>query len=268
MNRAGSFFGSSLGKKYLMAGTGLVLIAFVTGHLAGNLQIFAAPDHLNGYAAYLHSLGPTLWVVRVFLLACVLVHLVVAAQLTIENHQARPVKYDVRHTIQATLASRTMRWTGVVVLAFVCYHLAQFTIGWAGPDEFKESLASYTMAADYRLFGFPVVAAGQPVADVYSMVFLGFSHWVVAVFYIIAVGLLSLHLAHGADSMFQTIGWRNERWGAALRRLVAACCLLYFLGNLAIPGAIVTGLAKPAPGTTAARAAGARGRVAPHLVAR
>jgi len=90
----------------------------------------------------------------------------------------------------------------------------------------------------------------------------------VAVFYIIAVGLLSLHLAHGADSMFQTIGWRNERWGAALRRLVAACCLLYFLGNLAIPGAIVTGLAKPAPGTTAARAAGARGRVAPHLVAR
>ena len=268
MNLVGHFFRSSLGKKYLMAFTGLVLIGFVTGHLVGNLQIFGAPDHINGYAAFLHHLGPTLWAVRIFLLACVLVHIIVATQLTLENHLARPEKYGVRHTIQATLSSRTMRWTGVVVAAFVLYHLAQFTVGWADPGDFKESLANYPMAADFRLFGFPVVAAGQPVDDVYSMVFLGFSHPVVAGFYILAVGLLSVHLAHGADSMFQSLGWRSEKWAGALRKLVAVYCILYFLGNLAIPGAIMTGLAKPAPGTTAARVAAARSGAAPHLVAR
>ncbi len=253
MNLVGHFFRSSLGKKYVMAVTGVVLIAFVTGHLAGNLQIFSPPDHLNGYAHFLQSLGPTLWVVRAVLLVCVVLHIAIATQLTLENHQARPEKYDFKHTIQATLASRTMRWTGVVVAAFVLYHLAQFTVGWAQAGEFKTRLPAYTMAADFHLFGFPVVAAGRPVADVYSMVFLGFSHWVVALFYIVAVGLLSVHLAHGADSMFQSLGWRSEKWAGALRKVVIVTCVLYFAGNLAIPGAILAGLAKPAPGTTAAR---------------
>lgn len=268
MNPVGHLFRSSLGKKYLMAMTGVVLIAFVTGHLVGNLQIFSPPDHINGYAHFLQSLGPTLWAIRIFLLVCVILHIVIATQLTLENHRARPAKYDFRHTIQATLASRTMRWTGVVVAAFVLYHLAQFTVGWADPVDFKESLARYTMAADFRLFGFPVVAAGQPVDDVYSMVFLGFSHPVVSLFYILAVGLLSLHLAHGADSMFQSLGWRSEQWAGALRKVVVLYCVLYFLGNLAIPGAIVTGLAKPAPGTAAALVLAARNPAAPHLVAR
>ncbi len=254
MNLVGHFFRSSLGKKYVMAVTGVVLIAFVTGHLVGNLQVFSPPDHLNGYAHFLQSLGPALWAVRLVLLVSVVLHLVVATQLTLENHRARPEKYDVRHTIQATLASRTMRWTGVVVAAFVLYHLAQFTAGWAQAGEFKGRLPDYTMAADFHLLGFPVVAAGRPVADVYSMVFLGFAHPLVSLFYIVAVGLLSVHLAHGADSMFQSLGWRSERWGGALRKVVVLYCLLYFLGNLAIPGAILTGLAKPAPGTTAARA--------------
>ena len=113
------------------------------------------------------------------------------------------------------------------------------------------------MTADYHLLGFPVVAKGQEVADVYSMVFRGFSHPAVAVFYIIAVGLLSFHLAHGADSMFQSLGWRSEKWAGGLKKIVVLYCVLYFLGNLAIPGAILTGLAKPAAGTYAAQIAAA-----------
>jgi succinate dehydrogenase cytochrome b subunit len=253
MNLLGSLFCSSLGKKVLMAVTGAVLIGFVTGHLIGNLQIFSPPDKLNGYAHFLQSLGPALWAVRLVLLACVLLHVWAAVQLTLENHLARPEKYEIRHTIQATLSSRTMRWTGAVVLAFVCYHLAQFTVGWAHAAEFKSRLPEYTMAGDFHLLGFPVVAQGQAVRDVYSMVFLGFSHPLVSLFYILAVGLLSLHLAHGAESMFQSLGWRSERWAGLLKKVVVLCCLLYFLGNLAIPGAILTGAVKPAAGTYAAQ---------------
>jgi succinate dehydrogenase / fumarate reductase cytochrome b subunit len=253
MNLLGSLFGSSLGKKYLMAVTGAVLIVFVTGHLVGNLQIFAPPDRINGYAHFLQSLGPALWAVRGTLLACVLLHLWAALQLTLENHRARPEKYEVRNTIQAALSSRTMRWTGVVVLAFVLYHLAQFTVGWAQSDEFKSRLPAYTMAGDFHVLGFPVVTKGQEVRDVYSMMFLGFSHPLVSLFYIVAVGLLSFHLAHGADSMFQSLGWRTERWAGWLQKLVALYCLLYFLGSLAIPGAILTGAVKPAASTYAAQ---------------
>lgn len=236
-----------------MAVTGAVLMVFITGHLVGNLQIFASPDKINGYAHFLQSLGPALWAARLALLACVLIHIWAAVQLTLENYLARPEKYEFNHTIRATLSSRTMRWTGAVVLAFVLYHLAQFTVGWAQPDNFKGRLPEYTMTADFHLLGFPVVAKGQAVADVYSMVFLGFSHPVVSLFYILAVGLLSFHLVHGADSMFQTLGWKTERWAGLLRKVVVLYCLLYFLGNLAIPGAILTDAVRPATGTYAAQ---------------
>ena len=235
-----------------MAVTGAVLIAFVTGHLVGNLQIFAAPEKINGYAHFLQSLGPALWAVRLVLLVCVFTHITIAVQLTLEDYRARPESYEVRHTIQATLSSRTMRWTGVVVLAFLLYHLAQFTVSWAHADEFKSAHA-YAMTADFHLLGFPVVTRGQEVADVYSMVFLGFSHPAVSLFYILAVGLLSFHLAHGADSMFQTLGWRSEKWAGGLKKVVVLYCVLDVLGNLAIPGASLTGVAKPAAGTYAAR---------------
>jgi succinate dehydrogenase / fumarate reductase, cytochrome b subunit len=253
MNPVGSLFRASIGKKFLMAVTGGVLIAFVTGHLVGNLQIFGSPDRINGYAHFLQSLGPTLWVVRGVLLACVIIHIWIAVLLTLENYRARPDKYDINHTIQATLASRTMRWTGVVVLAFILYHLAQFTVGWAQTDSFKSRLPEYTMTADYHLLGFPVIARNQPVADVYSMVFLGFANPFVSLFYILAVGLLSFHLSHGVDSIFQTLGWRSGRWAGLLRKVVVLYCVLYFLGSLAIPGAILTGAVKPAPGTYAAQ---------------
>ena len=244
-------FTSSVGKKFIMAVTGAALIAFVTGHLVGNLQIFASPDKINGYAHFLQSLGPVLWIERLVLLGCAILHVGIAVQLTIENQQARPEKYDFNHTIRATLSSRTMRWTGAVVAAFIAYHLAQFTVGWADAKDFKAALPEYVMQSDFHLLGIPVVAKDLPVHDVYSMVFLGFSHAVVSLFYIIAVGLLSFHLAHGAESMFQTLGWKSGLWAALLKKVVILYCVLYFLGNLAIPGAILTGMVKPAAGTVA-----------------
>lgn len=254
MNLVGLIFGSSIGRKILMAATGLVLVAFVTGHLVGNLQIFAHPDKINGYAHFLQSLGPALWGIRLFLLACVAIHVWAAVALVLENRAARgPEAYGVSKWLNAILASRYMKHTGVVVLAFLVYHLAHFTVGTAQAGTFKTALPGYAMQGDFHLLGVPLVARGQTVPDVYSMVFLGFAHPVVSLFYIIAVALLSLHLLHGVDSMFQTFGLRNHRWSAALRRLVALYCLAYFLGNLAIPGAILAGVAKPAPGTTAAR---------------
>jgi succinate dehydrogenase / fumarate reductase cytochrome b subunit len=252
MNLIGDLLRASIGKKFVMTVTGVVLVVFITGHLIGNLQIFGSPDQINGYAHFLQSLGPTLWAVRLVLLACVVLHIWLAVVLTLENLRARPEKYDFNHTIQATLSSRTMRWTGGIVLAFILYHLAQFTVGWAQAGEFKTRLPEYAMAGDFRLLGFPIVAAGARVHDVYSMIFLGFSHPVVSLFYIIAVGLLSFHLVHGAESIFQTLGWKSGQWAGALKKIVVLCCVLYFLGNLAIPSAILTGFAQPAPGTYAA----------------
>lgn len=236
-----------------MAITGLVLVGFVTGHLVGNLQIFAHPDKINGYAHFLQSLGPALWGIRLFLLACVGIHVWAAVALALENKAARgPEAYGVNKWLQAIFASRYMKHTGLVVLAFIIYHLAHFTVGAAQAENFKTALPEYAMGSEFHILGFPVVAAGLSVHDVYSMVYLGFASPVVSIFYIIAVGLLSLHLLHGVDSMFQTFGLRNHRWAPGLRRVVALFCLAYFLGNLAIPGAILTGVAKPAAGTTAA----------------
>lgn len=247
MNLAGSLFRSSLGRKILMAVTGIVLIAFVVVHLVGNLQVFGSPDLINGYAHFLHQLGPTLWVGRILLLVCVAIHIWAATMLTLENRQARggAVRYAVKHTIRATLASRTMRWTGYIVLAFVFYHLAHFTWGKAQSDTFKDALAHYNMGTDYHMFGYPAVMANTDVLDVHSMVILGFRNTLVSAFYILAVGLLSYHLLHGFDSMFQTLGLRSGRWGGALRKIAIVFCAAYFLGNLAIPGAVLLGKLQP-----------------------
>jgi succinate dehydrogenase (or fumarate reductase) cytochrome b subunit, b558 family len=240
-----NLFRSTIGRKFLMAVTGLILIGFVIGHLVGNLQVFSEPDKINGYAHFLQSLGPLLWVARIGLLVAVAIHVWAATVLTLENHAARDVAYNVKHTIRATLASRTMRWTGYVVLAFIAYHLAHFTIGAAQADTFKTALPEYTMQSEYHIAGFPVVAAGTEVHDVHTMVVRGFQNVAVSIFYIIAVGLLSFHLVHGTDSMFQTFGWRSSRWSPALRKVCVAFALLYFLGNLAIPGAVLIGKLQP-----------------------
>jgi succinate dehydrogenase / fumarate reductase, cytochrome b subunit len=252
MNLVGSFFGSSIGRKILMAVTGLVLIAFVVGHLVGNLQIFQDPDHINGYAHFLRDLGWLLWAARIGLIVAVAVHIWAATVLTLENNKARGGAYGFKHTIQATLASRTMRWTGYIVLIFVLYHLAHFTWGAAQTTTFKDNLPAYTMQHEYRVAGFPVVATGTKVPDVHTMMILGFQHPLVSVFYIVAVGLLSFHLLHGIDSMFQTLGLRTSKWSGALRTIAVVFCLAYFAGNLAIPAAVLAGKLQPRSASVAA----------------
>lgn len=253
MSLIGNLFCSSIGRKFIMAITGLVLVGFVAGHLLGNLQIFGAPDQINGYAHFLQSLGPVLWLVRLVLLVCVGLHIWAAVALTLESKVARgPNAYGVHKWLRATVASRTMRLSGLVVLAFIIYHIAHFTLGYAGAEHFKDNLPEVVLQHDVREFGFPLASAGTEVHDVYSMIFLGFASPVVSLFYIIAVGLLSLHLLHGIDSLFQTLGLRNGTWSGCLRKFAVLFSLAYFLGNLAIPGAILTGIAKPAEGTTAA----------------
>ena len=253
MNLFRTLFSSSIGRKFLTAATGLVLVGFVTGHLVGNLQIFGHPDQINGYAHFLKGLGPALWGIRLFLLFCVVIHVWAAVVLTMESRTARgPSAYGVKKWLRASVASRYMRMSGFVVLAFLIYHLAHFTVGIAGADTFKANLDEVTLQHDVREFGIPLATAGTEVHDVYSMVFLGFANPLVSLFYIIAVGLLSLHLWHGTESLFQTFGWRNGKWETGLRRVVAFYCILYFLCNLAIPGAIFSGLVDPAAGTAAA----------------
>lgn len=231
-----------------MAVTGVILVGFAIGHLVGNLQIFEHPDKINGYAQFLHQTGGLIWVVRLVLLASVVIHVWSATVLTLENKRARGGEgYGAgQHWIRASLASRYIRWTGYVVLAFIVYHLAHFTFGVTNPADFKGEHA-YVMHHAYSVAGFPVVAAGAEVDNVYLMVYRGFESAPVAIFYIIAVGLLSFHLLHGMDSLFQTIGWRSTTWANCLRKVVAVICLLYFLGNLAIPGAILTGALQPHP---------------------
>ena len=209
-----------------MAATGVVLIGFVVGHLVGNLQIFLPPAKINAYAHFLESLGVGLWIIRLFLLACLVVHIWVAIQLTLENRAARPAGYGVDHTNRASLASRLMAQSGIVVFAFIIYHLLHFTVR-ANNPEWSE--------ATFRL------ADGTMVRDVYSMMIEGFQVVWVSVFYVIAVGLLSYHLSHGLSSMFQTIGFKNDKWTQGLDRFSTVFCWLYFLGNAAIPLAILGG---------------------------
>jgi succinate dehydrogenase / fumarate reductase cytochrome b subunit len=252
MNLVGSFFSSSIGRKIIMAVTGVILIGFVIGHLVGNLQIFQEPDHINGYAQFLHQLGPLLWIARIVLIVSVVLHIWAATVLTLENKKARGTDYGFKHTIRATFASRAMRWTGYIVLAFLIYHLAHFTLGAAQTATYKENLKHYTMHEDYRVAGFLVVKAGTEVLDVHSMVILGFQDTIVALFYIVAVGLLSLHLLHGIDSLFQTLGLRSEKWSGALRKVAVLFCAAYFFFNLMIPASVLLGRLQPRAANVAA----------------
>lgn len=247
---------SSIGRKFLMAITGLVLTGFVAGHTVGNLQIFLPPDHINGYAHFLQGLGPGLWAVRLVMLVCVVVHVWAAITLWRESKKARgPEKYGKHKWLAASTPSRYMRLTGIVVFFFIIYHILHFTVGLAQAGTFKDALPHWTMLESVKEFGIPLATKGESVHDVYSMVFLGFMNPYVAGFYIVSVALLAMHLWHGVDSLFQTIGWRNHKWSCALRTVAGLFALVYLIANVAMPGLIVSGIAKPAAGTTAAQVA-------------
>lgn len=229
MNIFNALFKTSLGKKVVMAVTGLILVGFVFGHLVGNLQIFSAPEKINAYAHLLQSLGPALWVIRGVLLITVLLHIWSAVALVLENKAARGAKgYVDQQTLRASYASRTMRYSGLIVLFFIIYHLLHFTV-------------KTTHGADF----YPTTMLdGEQVPDVHSMMVFGFQQVWVSVFYLIAIALLTLHLSHGLSSMFQSLGLRTRTWAGCLNKISIALCVLYFLGNAAIVGAVLSGVVK------------------------
>ena len=247
--RAKSMFRlSSLWKKYLMAVSGLVLVGFVGGHLLGNLQVYpllGGQEAFNAYAYKLHNLPyGLLYVVRAFLLATVAVHIWTAILLTLENRAARPTGYTDNKVVQASYSARTMRWSGIILLAFIIFHLAHFTVRNVPGMEYNETIAKTELLKG----GKPVLEAGpdgQPVPvmafDAYAMVISGFKNIPVSIFYIVAMALLCLHLTHGVSSMFQSLGLRNKVWRERLDKIAVAYGWVIFLGFISIPISIMTG---------------------------
>jgi succinate dehydrogenase / fumarate reductase cytochrome b subunit len=214
---------ASVGKKVLMAVTGVMAFGFVVGHMVGNLQVFIGQDQINDYAVKLQSLGALLWVIRAVLLTVFVIHIWMGIKLKLENWAARPVGYQNARSVQTSLASKTMIWTGLTILAFVIYHLLHFTVQAINPE--------YKDLHD---------AMGRH--DVYSMIIMGFSYWGVSAFYLVAVGLLSYHLSHGVASMFQSLGLNNPKWQKRLDGIAWFFTIFLFVGYASIPISVLAGL--------------------------
>ena len=220
-------YSSSLGKKYVMAITGIALFVFVIVHMAGNLQIYAGREAINNYAAFLQSKPGLLWTARVSLLAIVIMHITAALQLVSANSDARPTKYSTGKPVAASYASRTIFISGLIIFAFIIYHLMHFTLGVTNPE--------FVNLKD---------PADPLHHDVYAMMVRGFSNWAVSGFYILAMALLCLHLSHGVSSSLQSLGIRNKSNVAAIHRTARLAALLIFLGNISIPISILAGWVK------------------------
>lgn len=218
MDGALGFYEAPVGKKVIMAVTGVVLFGFVAGHMLGNLLIYLGPERLNGYAQLLRSSPGLLWGTRLGLLAAVALHVAASVQLALLKREARPVGYVRYQAVQASYASRTMMWSGPILLAFVVYHLLHFTFGTAHPS-FNEW-------------------------DVYRNVVSGFQVIPVSAAYIVAMLLLGLHLQHGLWSMFQSLGVSHPRYTPALKTLATAAAISIVAGNISIPIAVLSGLVK------------------------
>jgi succinate dehydrogenase / fumarate reductase cytochrome b subunit len=228
VNAISAFYRSSIGKKMVVAITGVILILFVIGHLLGNLQIFLGPEWINAYSQHLRDLGPLLWLVRIFLLVTVIVHIYVTIRLAIDNRRARPESYIDKENVKATFASRHMVMSGLIVLAFIIYHLAHFTVRVTDP---RFALLKADPLNRY---------------DVYSMMVYGFQNYLVSAFYIFGLFLLFLHLSHGSSSFFQSLGLNNQKLTPRLARAGRIFAWLLFLGYTSIPVAILLGLIQPA----------------------
>ena len=212
-----SFLASTIGQKVVMALTGAILFGFVLAHLAGNLLLYQGPDAINAYGRELRELlhGAALPIARVTLLLAVVLHIWAAWSLTVRNAQARPQGYKQFKPAQSTYASRTMRWSGVILFVFVIYHLMHFTFGNVHPS-FVEG-------------------------DVYHNVVTGFRVWPVSLFYVFAMVLLGFHLNHGVWSMFHTLGVSHPGRRKALRLFAAVFSFAIVLGNISFPLAVLFG---------------------------
>jgi succinate dehydrogenase / fumarate reductase, cytochrome b subunit len=216
--RTAAFLASTIGRKVVMAGSGLVLFGFVVGHMLGNLQVYMGAEALNAYAVFLREFlhGAGIWIARAALLAAVALHIWAATSLTLDNRAARPVGYrQIRHR-ESTYASRTMVWSGPILLLFIAYHLMHFTFGNLHPD--------------FR------------AGDVYHNFVVGFRPWPVSLFYVLAMLALGLHLYHGVWSMLQTLGLSHPRFNALRHAFSGLATALVVAGNISFPLAVLTGL--------------------------
>lgn len=218
---------STIGKKAIMAGTGLLLIGFNLAHMFGSLKVFLGEAEFNAYAHWLREMaspplahGQALWMARAVLLAAVVLHIITALQLTLQSWAARPVDYKQHRMIQATLSSRTMHWGGLAILLFVIYHILHFTFGSVG------------------------YGAGQFTDSVYRNVVRGFSVWYVSVIYLGALVALGCHVRHGVWSMFQTLGFVGARRECLYRGVSLAVALAVALGYAAVPVGVLLGLVR------------------------
>ncbi len=234
MNSAVALLRTSVGQKLLMALTGLGLLLFLVVHLIGNLYLFQGPEPLNAYAAWLKN-HPLLWPARIGLLAVFVLHIVGGITLARANRAARPVGYASRGDRSFdTAASRSMWLTGLVVLAFVVFHLAHFTFGAVLPD-------AHALVDD------------QGRHDVYGMVTAGFAvPWVVAT-YVVAMGVLGVHLVHAGTSLIQTLGFHYRYGNRILQGAGLAVVALLVLGNLTLPLSVSLGWAGEASAPTTAQ---------------
>lgn len=215
------FWQTTVGKKVIMAVTGVILFGFVIGHLLGNLQIFLPPEKINNYAATLRAHPGLLWGARITLLVAVLLHIWSSFQLWLLQREARPIKYMRKTNIGSTYASRTMMWSGPIILAFVIFHLLHLTFGTVHPGGHFDP------------------------HNVYDNVVTGFQIWPVSLFYIIAMIMLCYHLYHGLWSMLQTLGVSHPVYTPWLRLLAKIVAILIAVGNISIPVAILAGFIKP-----------------------
>jgi succinate dehydrogenase / fumarate reductase cytochrome b subunit len=216
--RASSFLASSIGRKVVMAVTGVVLVGFVVVHMLGNLQLYLGPEALNGYAEKLREIPVVLWGARLVLLGAVALHIWAAASLTRTNMAARGVGYRERRNRESTYASRTMRWSGVLLLLFIVYHLLHFTVGNVHPSFVP--------------------------GDVYHNMIAGFQAGIVPFFYIVAMLALGLHMYHGVWSLMQTVGLSHPRYDRLRYAVAALVTAAVVLGNLSFPIAVMAGLVK------------------------
>jgi succinate dehydrogenase / fumarate reductase, cytochrome b subunit len=215
---------SALGKKYLMAITGVIFMGYVLAHMLGNLKLYQGAEDFNLYADFLRRLlypilpqSGTLNILRAILLLALVIHVVAAVQLTQMNRRARPSSYrSKRDYVAADFAARTMRWTGTIVLLFIAYHLADLTWGWVNP--------------------------APEGASVYDKVVASFSVPVVSAFYLFANLALGVHLYHGVWSLFQSMGWNNRRFNHWRRTLAIGFTVVVVGGNLSFPIAVLTGV--------------------------
>jgi succinate dehydrogenase / fumarate reductase, cytochrome b subunit len=220
-----SLWHSTIGKKYVMAISGLIWFGYLIVHLWGNLKIYAGPTFLNEYGGFLRTVGEPffgssqlLWLARLVLIPAFVIHILAAIQLTSRDRASRSQNYALRRNRESTLASRTMIWGGIFILLFVIYHVLDFTFGTVNPS-FEDGNIYHNVLASFRL-------------------------WPVSLFYIVAMLAVGLHLWHGIWSMFQTLGWNNSRSNRLIRNIATAGALLLTIGNISIPVAVLTGLVR------------------------